>query len=44
MEEIVKDTLAEESVSAEESGQDDPAVNEEALFDMGEEEDMDEPV
>ncbi|MBW2100875.1 MAG: 30S ribosomal protein S1, partial [Deltaproteobacteria bacterium] len=40
MEEIVKDTLAEESVSAEESGQDDPAVNEEALFDMGEEEDM----
>jgi small subunit ribosomal protein S1 len=40
MEEIVKNTLAEESVLAEESGQDDPAVNEDVLFDMGEEEDM----
>lgn len=37
MEEIVKNTLAEESVLAEESGQDDPAVNEEVLSDMGEE-------
>jgi small subunit ribosomal protein S1 len=39
MEEIVKNTLAEESVLAEQSGQDDPAVNEEVLsdIDMGEE-------
>jgi len=37
MEEIVKNTLAEESVLAEESGQDDLAANEEVLSDMGEE-------
>lgn len=42
MEEIVKNTLAEESVLAEQSEQDDPAVNEEVLsdIDIGEEEDM----